>query len=88
LLTLQWFLVGTCALVAFVAILWARRISTRLERLTQSYWELRYEHGQLSARLARLEPSNETDAGSEGQGPTGPQAPASTAFVPLSSLRK
>jgi hypothetical protein len=85
LLTLQWFLVGTSFIVAAAAILWARRISTRLERLTQSYWELRYEHGQLSARLARLEPSNETDAGSEGQPP---QAPASTAFVPLSSIRK
>jgi hypothetical protein len=88
LLTLQWFLVGACAFVAVAAVLWARRTSTRLERLTQSYWELRYEHGQLNARLARLEPSNETDAGSEGQRPTGPQPPASTAFVPLSSLRK
>ena len=34
----------------------ARRLAKRLERLTESYWELRYEHGQLRARVNRLDP--------------------------------
>ena len=73
------------ALVAGVAA-WAkaRRLARRLERLTESYWELRYEHGQLRSRLNRLDPDE----------PAGkPAAPAATsggttAFVPLSSLKR
>ena len=41
-------------LAAAAALVRARRLSRRVERLSESYWELRYEHGQLSARLARL----------------------------------
>ena len=43
-------------LVAAAALLRARRLSRRVERLSESYWELRYEHGQLRARLTALEP--------------------------------
>jgi len=75
-------LVSVCAFAAFAA---ARRLTKRVERLSESYWELRYELGQLSARLARLEGSAPRD----GQ----PQAPnplpdGAAAFVPLSSLKK
>jgi hypothetical protein len=83
LLTFQSLLAGASLCLAAVAFLWARRLSVRLERLSQSYWELRYEQGQLSARLAALE---------QPPGPAaipGDQRMASpTAFVPLSSLRK
>jgi hypothetical protein len=59
----------------------ARRLARRLERLTESYWELRYEHGQLRARISR--------AGFDDAVPTEPApAPATTAFVPLSSLKR
>jgi hypothetical protein len=70
-------------LLALCALWWARRISIRLERLSQSYWELRYEQGQLGAKLARLDqPLDAASAPAEGS------APVQTAFVPLSSLRK
>jgi hypothetical protein len=82
-LALQWFsgavatLVGVAAIAAFAR---SRRIAKRVERLAESYWELRYEQSQLGARLARLE-------GASGQHETPPPGGAS-AFVPLSSLKK
>ncbi len=80
----QWFLSGIAIAVAAIALAKARRLAKRLERLTESYWELRYEHGQLRARLNRLDPE---------QAPAPPPAeagpPAGTiAFVPLSSLKR
>jgi hypothetical protein len=81
-LALQWLLTGTAAVVAVMALVRARRLSKRLERLTESYWELRYEHGQLRARVNRIDPETARQ-------PTEPVTKAeSTAFVPLSSLRR
>jgi len=85
-LVLQWLLAACAVLVsvtAFAGFLAARRLTKRVERLSESYWELRYELGQLSARLARL----------EGTAPRDGQAPNQVsggvaAFVPLSSLKK
>jgi len=77
---------AVAALVAVAALMRARRLSRRVERLSESYWELRYEHGQLSARLARLEGTGDRDAPA---GAPGVPLPAGTAaFVPLSSLKK
>jgi hypothetical protein len=78
----QWLVAGIALVVALVALAKARRLSKRLERLTESYWELRYEHGQLRSRVNRLDPellSQPADAGP----PAG-----TTAFVPLSSLKR
>ncbi len=55
-MTLHWLLTGAALVLAGAALLVARRQSKRLERLTESYWELRYEHGQLRARVNRLDP--------------------------------
>jgi hypothetical protein len=55
LLTFLWLLTGAAFLVALGAFARVRRVSRRLERLSESYWELRYEHGQLRSRIARLE---------------------------------
>jgi hypothetical protein len=82
LLTLQWLSTGAALVFALAALVRARQVSRRLDRLTESYWELRYEYGQLRARVGRLEGQPEADAGGR------PPAPASTAFVPLSSLKK
>ena len=79
------FLLTTAALfIAAVALVRARRASRRLERLTESYWELRYEVAQMRARVARLEPPPAVDPAEAGAG--GPAA--ATAFVPLSSLKR
>jgi len=85
LLTLQWFATAAAFLVAALALVRARRAAKRLDRLAESYWELRYETGQLRSQIARLE------GRPEGVDP-GASAPAerggSTAFVPLSSLKR
>ena len=79
---LLWLLTATALLFAATAWAKARRLAKRLERLTESYWELRYEHGQLRARLNRLDPET----------PPADRVPAvpagATAFVPLSSLKR
>jgi len=83
LLPFQWLLIGGAVLIAVVALVRARRTAKRLDRLTESYWELRYEHGQLRGRLKALEPQS-ADAEAE---PPARQA-GTTAFVPLSSLKR
>jgi hypothetical protein len=81
LLTLHWLVSGAAVLVAIGAWAKARRLAKRVERLTESYWELRYEHGQLRARVSRLDPDPPTQS-------EAPRAGGSTtAFVPLSSLK-
>jgi hypothetical protein len=80
-LFLNWVMVGTAALLAVVAFERARRISKRLKRLTESYWDLRYELGQLQARVKRLEPERQE------QTTTSP-ASQPGAFIPLSSLKR
>jgi len=83
LLTFHWLLTGAAVLVAVAALVKARRLAKRLERLTESYWELRYEHGQLRARVNRLDPASGA-AGEDLPQLTG----GATAFVPLSSLKR
>jgi hypothetical protein len=82
-LNVQWLLIGAAVLLALGAFLHARRVARRLERLTESYWELRYEYGQLRARVTRLEPAA---ADSHTDPPAAPAAAAN--FVPLSSLKR
>jgi hypothetical protein len=82
LLTLLWLVAVAAVLVAVAALAKARRVSKRLERLTESYWELRYEHVQLRARVNRIDPEQPL-------GTPEPQRTAgTTAFVPLSSLKR
>ena len=78
----QWLLSGIAVAVALIALAKARRLAKRLERLTESYWELRYEHGQLRARVNRLDPEQPPPPAE-----AGPQA-GTTVFVPLSSLKR
>jgi hypothetical protein len=80
LLTFHWLLTAAAVLLAGVALLTARRQTKRLERLTESYWELRYEHGQLRAHVNRLDPRQQP-APAEAEPP-----PAN--FIPLSSLKR
>jgi hypothetical protein len=82
LVTGQWLLAGVALGVAAAAWAKMRRVARRVERLTEAYWELRYDHSQLRARVNRLDP----DAA---PGTPAPEPPArtGTAFVPLSSLR-
>jgi len=86
-LSVQWLLIGAALLMAVGAFLRARRVARRLERLTESYWELRYEYGQLRARVTRLEPPV-TEAGTPGKDVPHEAARPASNFVPLSSLKR
>jgi len=79
----QWLVAGIALTVALAALVKARRLAKRLERLTESYWELRYEHGQLRSRVNRLEPEQLPPPAADAGPPAG-----TTAFVPLSSLKR
>jgi hypothetical protein len=86
LLTLPSIFAAVAALVALLAFWRARSAAKRIERLSESYWELRYESGQLKARVTRLE----VEAGlrEPSPDPAVRQAASTTTFVPLSSLKK
>ena len=83
---LLWFLAAGGALAAVVALLVARSLRRRLDRLTDAYWELRYQYTVLRADMARLDPSATARASQEQETPA-PQSPQ-TSFIPLSSLKK
>jgi hypothetical protein len=83
LLSFQWLLIGGAVLLAVAAFVRTRRTAKRLDRLTESYWELRYEHGQLRGRLKALEPQPADPEPQEAARQAG-----TTAFVPLSSLKR
>ena len=59
--------------VALAAFVQARRSARQLARLTQMYWQLKYEHGELKASLAP---------------PPEPASPPVSAFVPLGSVKR
>jgi hypothetical protein len=81
--SVQSLLTAAAFLLALGGFLYARRVARRLERLTESYWELRYEYGQLRARVTRLQPAGDDSQAAD------PPAPAAAAnFVPLSSLER
>jgi len=79
-MTFLFLVTGASLVVALIALGQARRTSRRLEQLTQSYWELKYQYGELRVQLQQ-------PAG----GPT-PEAAVPTqgrdSFVPLSSLKR
>jgi len=75
-------LTGLSLFAAAAALMKARALAKRLERLTESYWELRYEHGQLRARVQRLDPEAAAAV------PEPPPQAGVMAFVPLSSLKR
>jgi hypothetical protein len=48
--------------------------------LNELYWQLKYDHGELKARVKAIAPTAEEQAASA--------PPVQSAFVPLSSLKK
>lgn len=58
--------------VALVALGLLRRQGRRMAQLTELYWQLKYDHGELKARLA----------------PPSDPPPPPAAFVPLSAVKR
>ena len=68
---LLWAVAGLALLLAVVTYLIGRRTARKLEHLTEMYWQLKFEHGELRARV---EP------------PAPPSSQVQTTFVPLAQL--
>jgi hypothetical protein len=81
---LPWVVAGIGLLLALVALAWVRRVSRRLDALTQSYWDLRYEHTRLRSQLSSLNPEQAPLPDPEPP----PSASPTVSFVPLSTMRK
>ena len=78
-----WIVAGVALLLSLAALGAVRRSLRKLDALTQSYWELRYDYTRLRAQLSRLDP-----AAADEPPPAPPPQSASVSFVPLSSMRK
>ena len=79
-------LLGIAAAVALLlaAAGWLRagRLARKLDALTQSYWELRYDFTRLRSQVARLDPET-----AEPEAP--PSAPAGGgSYISLASIKK
>lgn len=76
---LLWLVAGASLVVSLVAIRGLRRVARRQEELSQLYWELRYQQGELRAQLHADEPR---------PGAVAAPPPAAEAFVPLSAVKR
>jgi len=81
-MTFLWLVTGASLVVALIALGQARRTAKRLQQLTQNYWELKYQNGELRVQLQQL------TGGSTPQPPKEVAAQARDSFVPLSSLKR
>jgi hypothetical protein len=77
----QWVVSGVALIVAALAWVRSRTLNRKQDQLTQQYWELRYQHGQLKARVDRLDPDTQAAAEPPAAGP-------GQTFIPLSSLKR
>ena len=68
-----WIVAVSALIVAFVALVHARRTARQLAQVTEMFWQLKFDHGELKAKLDPAAPV-----------PPVPQQ----SFVPLSSIKK
>jgi hypothetical protein len=80
---LLWLLAAVALLLAAASWTRAGRLARKLETLTQSYWELRYDFTRLRSQVARLDPETE-----QPDQAAAPQAKETVAFVSLASMKK
>ena len=85
-MTILWLITGASLVVALVAWSQARRSAKRLAQISDMYWELKYQQGELRVRIQRL------TGESPPLPPQPPQPPApgqpGESFVSLSSLKR
>jgi hypothetical protein len=68
-----WIITVVALVVALAALMHSRRTARQLAEVTQMYWQLKFDHGELKARV-------------NPQAPPAPE-PKST-FVPLTQLKR
>jgi hypothetical protein len=66
-------LASVSLIVALAALALVRQQSRKLAQITEMYWQLRYDHGELKASLAPEAP---------------PPPPPISGFVPLESIKR
>ena len=72
-MTSLWLVAVAALVAALAAILQARRTARQLAEVTQMYWQLKFDHGELKAKV----------------NPPAPAAPEPKAtFVPLTQLKR
>jgi hypothetical protein len=72
-LTIPWIVAVAALLIAVVAFAHSRRTARKLAQLTEMYWQLKFDHGELKSKVA----------------PTPPPAPEpKQTFVPLTQLKR
>lgn len=69
---------AVAALVAAASWVVARRAARQVRDVTAMYWQLKFEHGELKARLDRALPDPSAP----------PKTPPGTQFVPLTSVKR
>lgn len=84
-MTILWCVAAVAVVIAGLALVSARRATAAATRLSESYWQLRYEHGQLASRLERVEAQL---AGRPVEDDPVPAHKSATSFVPLASLKR
>jgi hypothetical protein len=75
-----WVVAGSGWILALSALATARGVSRRLAQLSDQYWQLKYEQGELKARVRAIAPTpDELEAS---------RPPVQETFVPLSSIKR
>lgn len=75
-MTILWLITGASLVVALVALSQARRTAKRLALMSEMYWEMKYQQGELRVRVQRL----------SGEGPPPPALPPLPAQAPQGAL--
>ena len=68
-----WIVAVTALAIALAALAQARRTAHQLAQMTELYWQLKFDHGELKAKVTPPAPS---------------QPEAQQTFVPLSSIKR
>lgn len=73
-----WIVAAVTAVLVVASWMVARRAARQVRDLTAMYWQLKFEHGELKARVDRMLPDPEAP----------PKTPPGTQFVPLTSIKR
>jgi hypothetical protein len=85
-----WVVTGAALVVAVVAWLTARRATKRVKQLSDMYWELKYQHGELRNAVMGNAPHSVPggDTSAPNDPAVAPPVRPPDGFVPLKSLRR
>ena len=84
-MTILWLVSAVALIAALLAWRQARLATQRLEQVSQMYWELKFQHGEMRVLVERLA------GGGDLRVPPSPPpdvTPPRESFVPLTSLKR